>query len=436
MNIMCNKNIIVSLGVLLFCGLSTLYGQDINDFVIQANVLIKYTGNEENVIIPANLGITEIGERAFTESNFSSYSYNNTLKTVIIPEGVTIIRNSAFYWCGRLTSVAMPSSIIAIEDLAFYSCSSLASITLPKSVASIGNMAFAYCRSLASVNIPAGVTSIGEGAFASCRKLASITVDDNNTTFSGTDGILFNKEKTVLMQYPAGKTEQTYIMPETVTAISGEAFSSAKISSITISPNVTSIGRAAFSASDLVGITIPSGVTVIEESTFAGCTKLTSINIPEGVVSIGNWAFLYTSLMSITIPASVISIGGGVFLGFEEDRHGNNHPSILTSITVDERNTAYSSIDGVLFNKDKTTLIQYPAGKNEQLYIIPSGVINIGNDAFYGARSLTAIIIPATVAYIRERSFTSCYNLNRILISKNTRIDRYTFPEDVRIKRY
>ena len=195
---------------------------------------------------------------------------------------------------GTDESVSVPSqlggcNVTDIGDGAFSDCTSLTSITIPDGVTSIGEFAFDGCTSLVSITIPNGVTSIGESAFDGCTSLASITVADNNQSYCDVDGVLFNKDKTELVQYPAGKTSASYSIPNSVTEIGDGAFSY---------------------CTSLVSITIPNGVTSIDDSTFYGCTNLKEIVIPNSVTSIGAYAFVNCpNLKCVTVPSSVERIG-------------------------------------------------------------------------------------------------------------------------------
>ena len=191
------------------------------------------------------------------------------------------------------------------------------------------------------------------------------------------------------------------IIGEGVTSIGRDAFGGWSLTSITIPNSVTSIGEYAFgSCHALTSITIPSSVTSIGEHAFGGCSSLTSITIPEGVTNIGEHAFwVCSSLTSITIPSSVTSIGLEAFSGC----------SSLTSINVENGNVNYSSLDGVLFNKDKTTLIKYPYGKTGD-YIIPNYVLHIGDRAFAGYPN-QSIVIPDGVTSVGDYAFSGCRNL-------------------------
>ena len=204
----------------------------------------------------------------------------DSVKKVVIEDGVTSIRNSAFYDCNSLTSITIPNSVTSIGAYAFSNCYYLTNITIPNSVTSIENYAFRSCSSLTSITIPDSVTSIGKLAFYSCDSLTSITISNS------------------------------------VTSIEERAFAyCSRLTSITIPDSVTSIGEAAFAGcSSLTIITIPDSVTSIGEYAFQSCSSLTSITIPDSVTSIGAYAFSDCwDLTSITIPDSVTTIGESAF---------------------------------------------------------------------------------------------------------------------------
>ena len=251
-------------------------------------------------------------------------------------------------------------------------------------VIGIGSYAFYGCSSLTSITIPDGVTSIGDWAFDGCSSLTSIDVDEQNKVYADVDGVLFSKNMTELIQFPAAKGG-AYKVPDSVTSIGGWAFQG---------------------CSSLTSINIPDSVTSIGDYAFYGCSSLTSINIPDRVTSIGDYAFDgCSSLTSITIPDSVNSIGNFAFYGC----------SSLTSIDVDEQNEEYADVDGVLFSKDMAKLIQFPAAKGGA-YEIQYGVTSIGGWAFYGCSSLTSVTIPDGVTSIGDDAFEGCSSLTSVTI--------------------
>ena len=224
------------------------------DGVVQPSVVIDYT-------------FTTTGE--------------HTVKYTLIDP--TSIGEDAFYKCSGLTSIDIPNSVTSIGYRAFRFCSGLTSIDIPSGVTSIDDYAFQDCSGLTSIVIPNSVTSIGYEVFQNCSSLTSITVDANNSNYSSENGILFDKVKTILIQYPIGKSEMSYTIPNSVTEISEAAF---------------------MGCSSLTSVTIPDTVTSIGQVAFFKCTRFTSIEIPSGVTSIGLRAF-YTcsSLTSITCNA-------------------------------------------------------------------------------------------------------------------------------------
>ena len=337
---------------------------------------------------------------------------------VLLPKSVTSIADYAFSNCTTLTSIVIPASVISIGQYAFNGCTASITFAEDSQLTSIGQSAFSGCKG-ASIEIPASVTIIGMSAFNGCTNLTSIVIPASVTsigqsTFSGCASLT------------------SIVIPAGVTSIGQSAFSGcASLTSIEIPASVTSIENYAFSdCTSLTSIEIPVGVTSIRYRAFSGCTSLTSIEIPTGVTSIGDYAFYNCkSLTSVEIPASVTSIGYDAFYGCASltsieipagltriESYVFYGCTSLTSINVDSGNSKYSSEDGVLFNKNKTTLIKYPAGKSESSYVIPSGVTSIESCVFYDCRNLTSIEIPAGVTSIGSSAFSGCKSLTSITI--------------------
>jgi len=304
-----------------------------------------YTGAGGDIIIPDTLGgytVTSIGMGAF-------YSCSG-FTTVTIPNSVTSIGEFAFYGCTGLTTVNIPNSVTSIGEFAFYGCTGLTTVNIPNSVTSIGSASFFLCSGLTTMTIPGSVTSIGGQAFAGCSSLMYIDIDSASQNYSSIDGVMFNKNQTLLIQYPVGK-KGAYIIPNSVTSIYGPW-------------------------------------------TFQGSSGLTSVFIPSSVTQLG--------------PAFTGCIG-------------------LIQINIDDANPNYSSIDGVMFNKNQTKIIQYPGGR-PGAYIIPSNVTSIGDYAFDGCVGLTSVTLQGSITSIGQYAFSGCTGLTSATILNGlTSIGNYMF---------
>ncbi len=245
-----------------------------------------------------------------------TYPQGKVVSSYVIPGTVINIGTYAFLNCILLTNITIPVSVTGINSYAFYNCRALPSVTIPDSVTNIDTAAFNHCVNLTVVNISRYVTNIGEGAFWVCDKLSQINVDSNNTKYSSLDGVLFNKTKTNIIEYPQSKTGSSYTIPSSVTVMSDNAFcANANLSGVTIGNNVTNIGKRAFMrCTGLGSIIIGNAVTIVDVSAFEGCTELTGVTIGNAVTDIGDLAFKGCyKLAGVVIPDSVITIGDQAF---------------------------------------------------------------------------------------------------------------------------
>ena len=299
------------------------------DYVIVDGVLVKYVGAGGSIVIPEN--VSEIGAKAFFKrSDLTSvvipetvlkigdnaFSQCEGLVNVVFPHGLAsigewafshcafeslniqgnelIIGPDAFAYCQRLTTATMDGWIKQIGADAFTGCTELRNVVFSKETVCIANNAFSSCDNLISIVLPKSLRRIGKGVFENCSNLATIEVEADCECCTSDDGILFDREKTKLIAFPAGKTEFSgYVIPESVKELEDSAF---------------------YSCHSLKSIELPNRMVRIGARAFYGCKALESICIPETVREIGNHAFIYCeSLTSITIPYGVRGILAGTF---------------------------------------------------------------------------------------------------------------------------
>ncbi len=386
--------------------------------------------------------------------------YKGSAEELVVPaeidgKQVTSIGFRAFDGCSSLTGIQLPKGLTTIGTWAFSGCSSLTGIQLPKGLTTIGQAAFSGCKSLTNIEIPEGLTTIGVLAFYGCKSLAGINVDSGNPIYASQEGILYDKEKKTLLCCPGGKTGNVKL-PQGLTTIGQEAFSGcSSLTGIQLPKGLTTIGQNAFyscrsltnieipegvtsieygafdGCSSLTGIQLPKGLTTIGQNTFYSCRSLTNIEIPEGVTSIEYGAFSgCSSLTGIQLPKGLTTIGQAAFYGCKS-LTGIQLPKGLTAIgqsafsgckslagiNVDSGNPIYASQEGILYDKEKKTLLCCPGGKTGNVKL-PQGLTTIGQSAFYGCKSLTGIQLPKGLTTIGQSAFYGCSSLTGIQLPK------------------
>lgn len=254
---------------------------------------------------------------------------------------------------------------------------SITSANIPASingvaVTSIDEVAFQFCENLTTLTIPSSVATISYNSFQGTSSLTSISVDQNNANFASSGGVLFNKDLTKLISYPAGNTQTSYEIPTSVNTIGDYAFTDAiNLKNISIPSSVTSINSWVFhNAKALTNVVFPNSVTSIGDGVFSNCISLTSVTLPDSTSKITDYLFYScTSLSSINIPNSVTSIGNASFYN-------------CTSLT----------------NLD-----------------IPNGVTSIGDATFYNNTNINTLSIPTSVTSIGSGIISNSSNFNNIL---------------------
>ena len=427
---------------------------------------------EEN----GTLTITGTGTMSdFTPESSPWYGYADSIKTVIIENGVTSIGNSAFCWCSNMRSITIPDSVTSIGVSSFARCSNLTSITIPDSVTDIGNTAFSYCSSLTSINIPdsvtylgirafydcslltdvtipGGLTSIGDSTFSECTALTSITIPDSMTFIDM--AVFYGCSNLTSINLPAGIIGISYRAFFGCTSLANVFYAGTEAQKNQISidsendaltsarwhcadtddTNVLNFtlnqDGASYSVTDCNQyaegeLAIPSTykglpVTGIGNEAFSDCSDLTGITIPDSVTGIGEFAFWNcSSLTGITIPNRVTGISNSAFSGCES----------LTSIKLPSSVTVIGRY--AFFGCKSLTSISIPGGvtrieesafsscKSLTSITIPNGVTGINLNTFLGCSSLKSITIPDSVTSIGEAAFENCSSLTSIVLPKS-----------------
>lgn len=309
---------------------------------------------------------------------------------------------------------------------------------------------FSYFVECKSVYIPASYI----GTVPKTERVEKIIVADNNPAYSSDEnGVLFNQDKTEIICFPACSPIEVYEIPEGVTTIGVGAFDkSVNLKNVVIPNSISGISRGAFQESSVylnpenwedglfyVGdclveadwetnvehIVVREGTRRIEAHAFVYCENIKSITIPDSVEIIGAQAFeSCSSLENIYIGSGVREIGSAPFVFDVEGLPCIN----LESIEVSDENENYTSVDGVLYNKEMTTLIQYPIGRKQQEYVIPDTVTTIGYGAFCYCDELTKLTVGKGITVIDYCLLFGCDNIETVILPDTlTKIDSGAF---------
>ncbi len=373
--------------------------------------------NLESLYLPASF--SSFDERAFNISSptnvFSginiaegNFKYSSMDGVLFSKDKKTLLKCPQ----GKSGAYTVPAGVTTIGPNAFNDCRKLTGIVLPEGLQEIGQNAFSHTN-IASMTIPSSVITIYNDVFSGNTSLTSLTFSDTTGWYSTNNSDNFRKRTggTAVSagdmnagNFKTGNSNFYYKdvpVSDNVTAFAQAVAALTENSTVSLSGQIkqtdlVAIYKAIKGASykvklDMSGAT---GLSSLPEQAFEDCANLQEVILPEGVTSIGKQAFSACSdLESVSLPASVTSIGRDAF-----------DPPNLLSVNVDQGNAVYSSVDGVLFSKDKKTMIFCPKGKSGS-FAIPSGVKVIGKSAFALCRNLIGITIPDGVEKIGERAF-------------------------------
>ena len=430
-------------------------------------------------------GTGEMKDYYGAESSYAPwYEQRSSIKSIVIDAGVTSIGDEAFRQCNNLTAVTIPSTVTRIGDAAFFDCKNLPSVTIPQSVTQIGNTVFVGCNGLAAINvdsnnnnysssdgvlfdkaqktlmrfpagkngtykytIPSTVDSIGEYAFQNCTGMISVTIPKSLKSIgwngfdncSGLTSITSNAvtppscgdgedrfdkvDKDIPVNVPDGAvaaykaapgwSDFTNIRYHCISA-SGYCGASGNYTNVTWELScdgvltIAGTGDMGDYRSDEHTNPVPWAINSIK-----------AVVIKSGVTNIGRCAFYGGDyIASVDIPNTVVTIKEKAF----------THCPALTDINVAADNPNFCSVDGVLFNKDQTTLVQYALGNTRTEFTVPNTVTAIGDRAFEGSVYLTAVTLPKTVNTIGASAFAECHYLTSFEVPKGvTSISDHAF---------
>ena len=432
----------------------------------------------KNIEIPD--GITSIENYAFcqcwsitslsvpesvTSIGTGAFRFCGDLKEIKLPSNLTVLSDSLFGADANLEyitfgdaektdTVIIPETVQKMGNYVFMNCEKIKNIKLPSNLKIIGKTCFQGCISLTGLFIPQSVESIGGGIFGDCDALQSVEIEDENNNFIFKDGILYDVKNGILVSAVNSLIPEKVIVDECTKTIDYSAFADCNnLYEIEIPQGVVNIGEKAFARLDnlknidipdsvtnittlafyrcngLVSVQVPGSVTAIKNGTFRECNNLKKVILNEGVAKIEGSAFVFcSSLEQIKLPQSLMSIGSGAFDNctslisvelpdnaiissntFKECKN-------LSDIVISDTNNNYIVKNGILYNKNMTRILCYPAGIKDTEFFVPDTVKTIGDFAFYGTKALESINIPDSVTNIGTDAFGECSGLKEVVI--------------------
>ena len=330
-----------------------------------------------------------------------------------------VIGSSMFSWSKTLVSIKLPSSAKVVGMSALSYNPNLKDIFIPKNCQEIKFDAITNCDKLEIVHIPAQVNEIDGSNFSNCDRLISITVDFDNNYYESVDGVLFDKNREILIKYPIGLTYDTYTVPSGVRTIGEYAFAGSSLSSVILPEGLKEIGTSAFNrCQKLECIVLPNSVRTMGIWAFANCTSLSSVTLSEKLGELKTYVFGYCKkLREIHIGKELNAIDGDAFYDCTS----------IMSFSVDEQNPFFTQDGGVLYTKDMSVLKIFPMALYVNEFRIPNGVKTIGEYAFQNNKNIKKIVLPESITKIETSAFNRSAIQNINLPSKLTEIKMWAF---------
>ncbi len=367
---------------------------------------------EENCVIPAALkmilenlqhvkGAAAIKDSRYLDKLIASLP-TETMRSLYIEDGVLVKCKDGS------TSLTIPDEVKVVGEGAFKNCEKLEHLNLGENTETLLSEACRGCKSLKELHLAMNIQAVGESAFRDCISMTRLVVENQDIELG--ERAFENCALLSDVQLSGGITE-----------IYGGVFNSCKsLVSIKLPEHLTVLGDNSFAdCVKLQEIVIPPEVTKLDDMVFSGCIELKNIQMGDKITKIGKYAFKdCRSLVTVNIPVSVSSIGTGPFRGCYN----------LESIQVDRKNRYFKSVENVLFNKNKSTLICHPAKRQDAEYLIPDSVTVVSDWAFANCAALEQVVIPDSVTEIGEGAFYQCTGLQSIEIPDSVvKIDDIAF---------
>ncbi|MBR1466608.1 MAG: leucine-rich repeat domain-containing protein [Bacteroidaceae bacterium] len=391
--------------------------KEVGDYVVPSTIKVlsgeAFSNNQTLTSITIPSSITSLSNGASIRGNtVGTFAGCNNLKTVNFEEGSTLteIPSYCFSSCKSLNEINLPNTIKKIGSYAFNGCSSL-NIPMPPYLETIGIAAFQSCSSMTEVIFPSTMKSVESTAFNYCPKIKKVVIPEDC-------------DVTII---PENCFRMNYLLEEVslsnkITSIQSSAFAYCyKLPEIDLPTELQTIGTMAFyNGSILKNVTFHDKLKTIGDGAFSKCVELKQINLPQSLQTIGAGAFMEVAAETLTIPASVTTIRGGAFA----------MTANMTEFIVEDGNTAYTTVEGVLFTKDMKTLLSYPAASVRDVsYTVPAGVTIIQEGAFSKAR-LTHITLPSSLTTIYNGAFAFNTNLTELTIPEAVTSIGLTYSAD------
>ncbi len=337
-----------------------IFNIDTNATTAEVAALVPAAAENPDLVLPDEITyegksykVTKVGKKACLN--------NGLLQSIKFGKYITEVDSAAFDGSNKLVKVEMNDAVRKLASLAFGNCTSLETVTGLEYTTEWGDYTFQGAKALTEFTVPKSVTKIGLNPFRSCSALKTINVENGNPSYISVDGVLFDKEKTLLVSYPVGNGKVSYA--------------------------------------------VPAGVKIIGAASMRNNAVMISVTFPSSLEEIGDMALGVCGLRSIEISSGVKTIGAGAFFM-------NND---LESLTVSSDNPFYKAIGGVLMTKDGKTLVATTVMNGE--FTVPAGIENIGAYAFYGQSGLTGVTFSSSIKKIGDNSFYNCANLRKAVFN-------------------